>query len=205
MKIYIVRHGETICNKNNVYYGALDVPLTELGRSQARQAGEMLKDVIFDRVILSGLKRTQETADELLSVHQAGKIPIYEKYPALNEMDFGAWEGLHYTQVREQWPKDYNAFGRDWLHYPPTGGEVYMDFRERVLKGFKKLDLKEEETILYVGHGGPISCIIAELLGMPVDGIWHLNIGQGVYTRLDINRGYPILKGLNLNGPEMMK
>lgn len=205
MKIYIVRHGQTICNKNNVYYGALDVSLTDLGRTQARQVGELLKDVAFDRVILSGLKRTQETADEVLSVHQAGVLPAYEKYPALNEMNFGAWEGLHYTQVREQWPEDFKAFGEDWVHARPTDGEIYTDFRERVLTGFKTLALKEDETILYVGHGGPISCILADALGMPIDAIWHLNIGQGVYCRLDINKGYPILMGLNMNGPAIIK
>ncbi len=201
MKIYIVRHGETICNKNNVYYGAMDVSLTDRGREQARQVGEQLKAVAFDRVILSGLKRTKETAQEIFSVHRTGKMPVYERYPALNEMNFGAWEGMHYTQVRERWPKDFKAMGDDWVNQPPTDGEVYTAFRERVLAGFKALSLKEDETVLYVGHGGPISCIMAELLGMPMDAIWHLNIGQGVYSRIDIYKGYPVLKGLNMNGP----
>ncbi len=200
MKIYIVRHGETLCNKNNVYYGAMDISLTEHGREQARAVGEYLKNITFDRVILSGLKRTQETADEILSFQSEKRVPVYERYPALNEMNFGAWEGLHYTQVRERWPKDFEAMGNDWVNYPPTEGEVYTAFRERVLAGFRAIALKEDETVLYVGHGGPISCIIAELLGMPVDAIWHLHIGQGVYSRLDINKGYPVLRGLNLNG-----
>ena len=52
MKLYIVRHGETECNVKRVYYGSLDVSITEKGREQAAAVGDMLRDVVFDKVII---------------------------------------------------------------------------------------------------------------------------------------------------------
>ena len=90
MKLYMVRHGETECNVNRVYYGSLDVPITENGRRQAEAVGDMLCDVVFDKVIVSGLCRTRQTAEAILS-RQTSSAEICQA-PAFNEMDFGDWE-----------------------------------------------------------------------------------------------------------------
>lgn len=73
MKLYIVRHGETECNVKRVYYGSLDVSITEKGRRQAAAVGDMLRNVIFDKVIISGLRRTRQTAEAVLSRAAAAK------------------------------------------------------------------------------------------------------------------------------------
>ena len=92
MAVYFVRHGETECNVNHVYYGSLDVPITENGRRQAEAVGEMLQEVRFHRVIISGLRRTRQTAEAVLS-KQNPRNPIpseWQAVAALNEMGFGA-------------------------------------------------------------------------------------------------------------------
>lgn len=211
----MVRHGETECNVKRVYYGSLDVPITENGRRQAEELGGMLSDVTFDKVIVSGLRRTQQTAEAILSRQaaerrrfgpslQAADTPTPEIYPvsAFNEMDFGAWEGLHYTQVRELYSGDYEAMAKDWLHCPPTRGEAFCDFSRRVLEGWDKLfsdkAFKKAENVLFVGHSGPMQCLMCHFLGMDVSNIWHLEIRQGAYTEFEILQDFPVLKGLNL-------
>ena len=47
MKIYLVRHGQSVGNVKNLWYGSTDLPLTDLGREQARQAGEKLRGMAF--------------------------------------------------------------------------------------------------------------------------------------------------------------
>ena len=53
MDIYLVRHGETDLNRAKVYYGAMDVPLNENGRIQARAVGRCLEGIVFDKVYIS--------------------------------------------------------------------------------------------------------------------------------------------------------
>ena len=204
MKLYIVRHGETECNVKRVYYGGLDVSITENGRRQAAAVGDMRRDVAFDKVIISGLQRTRQTAETVLSrqTQQGGQTPEIWSIPAFNEMNFGAWEGLHYTQVRELYPKDYAAMSGDWINCPPTGGERFADFSRRVLDGWQELSGREAfrmaDNILFAGHSGPIQCLICHLLGMDTSNIWHLEIQQGAYTCFEIVNDFPVLKGFNV-------
>jgi alpha-ribazole phosphatase len=204
MKLYIVRHGETECNVRQVYYGSLDVPITENGKKQAEAVGDMLEDIAFDQVITSGLLRTQQTASAILSKNQKTVLPENGmcRVHKFNEMNFGAWEGMHYTEVREQYPEDYAAMANDWMHCAPTGGEVFNDFSQRIVGGWEALlareDIKRAENILFVGHGGPIQCLICYLLGMDMSRIWQFSIQQGVYTEFEIVRDFPVLKGLNV-------
>ena len=207
MAVYFVRHGETECNVNHVYYGSLDVPITENGRRQAEAVGEMLQEVRFHRVIISGLRRTRQTAEAVLS-KQNPRNPIpseWQTVAALNEMGFGAWEGLHYTKVRELYPEDYRAMMGDWVHCPSTGGEIFLDFNARVLDAWKGLHINENENVLFVGHGGPIQCIMCHLLGMDPSAIWHLEIRQGTYTKFGIYKEFPVLKGMNLERGEILE
>ena len=92
MKLYMVRHGETECNVQRVYYGSLDVPITGKGRRQAEAVGNMLRNVDFDQVIVSGLCRTRQTAEAVLS--RQGAVQ------------------------REMW--SVPAFDRQKEHYPPS-------------------------------------------------------------------------------------
>ncbi len=224
MKLYIVRHGETECNVKGVYYGSLDVSITEKGRQQAAAVGDMLRNVAFDKVIISGLQRTRQTAETVLSrqICQSGEReqvspgapgpalnggtetagPEIWSIPAFNEMNFGAWEGLHYTRVRELYPKDYAAMSEDWINCPPTGGERFADFSRRVLDGWQELSGREAfrsaDNILFVGHSGPIQCLICHFLGTDTSNIWHLEIQQGAYICFEIADDFPVLKGFNV-------
>lgn len=200
MAVYFVRHGETKCNIDGVYYGSLDVPITDKGRQQAEHVGELLKDVTFDRIICSGLKRTKETAEAVLSrQNPENPVPkVWEYEPKLNEMNFGAWEGMHYTEVRERYPEDYRAMMDDWVGCAPTDGEYFLDFNRRVIDGFKGLNLSGKENVLVVAHGGSIQCMMCHLLGMDAVNIWHLQIRHGAYTVFDLSYDFPVLQGMNL-------
>merc|ERR1712141_847244 len=92
----IVRHGQTSGNVNHRAEGITDTPLNENGLSQAKLAGEWLKDEIFDIVYTSDLKRAKQTAS--IIVHENTKIEKdddnFVELALLRERDFGAAEGI---------------------------------------------------------------------------------------------------------------
>ena len=89
MKIYFIRHGETIWNKENKIQGQSDIPLNEYGRELAYITADALKDIPFDIVYSSPLIRAKETADILVKNRN---LEIHTDH-RLVEMSFGEGEG----------------------------------------------------------------------------------------------------------------
>ena len=77
MKLYVVRHGETVWNKLHKVQGAADITLAPNGILLAEKTGEALKDVRFDLCFSSPLARARKTA-ELILDSQAGEVPVIE-------------------------------------------------------------------------------------------------------------------------------
>src|SRR6266850_7250329 len=93
-KLVLVRHGQSQWNLENRFTGWVDVPLSEKGLEEARQAGLSLKGIRFDCAFTSNLKRAQDTLKIILEqIGQTG-IPI-QKDQALNERHYGALQGLN--------------------------------------------------------------------------------------------------------------
>ncbi|MBQ9689241.1 MAG: histidine phosphatase family protein, partial [Candidatus Methanomethylophilaceae archaeon] len=86
--LYIVRHGQTDLNSRKVLQGRSDHPLNAVGEEQAREIGDVLSDVRFDRVFSSPLKRAVRTA-EIIAPY--APMTIDER---LIEMEYGPYEGL---------------------------------------------------------------------------------------------------------------
>lgn len=92
MKLYIVRHGETVWNRHHKVQGVADIPLAENGILLAEKTGEALKNVSFDLCITSPLVRARKTA-ELILAKQAHKVPVKEDI-RIREINFGVLEGV---------------------------------------------------------------------------------------------------------------
>ncbi|TFK42375.1 phosphoglycerate mutase-like protein [Crucibulum laeve] len=89
-KIYLIRHGETDANRNNIIQGQLDTPLNEAGEKQARLVGEALREVPFDLAFSSDLSRAAKTADAILAHHAEVKL---QKQEELRERYMGSLQG----------------------------------------------------------------------------------------------------------------
>ena len=74
MKIYMMRHGETVWNAENRILGSTDIPLNERGREQARVAAEKLKDTHFDMIYTSLLSRAKETGLAVAALHGGYRV-----------------------------------------------------------------------------------------------------------------------------------
>ena len=152
MKIYLLRHGETVYNARKKYLGRTDLPLSEKGRSELVQA-----DLAPETVYVSPLRRTSETAGILFP--SARQIIV----PDFREMDFGIFEGRSYRDM-EQLP----AY-REWVDGgclgPIPEGESMTVFSARTCAAFAPLaDLAADsgaQPLIIVAHGGTQMAVMA--------------------------------------------
>ena len=154
MKIYIVRHGETLANKKGVLQGTLDTPLSELGLSLAHKTGVGLKDIHFDICFTSPLDRALNTAKIILEENNFKDTKLV-KEDAIKEMNMGDWEGLPFkgdTPI----PVDQSEmfFTNPFNLKPIPNGETTLEVCERTQKFL--FDLVKEnkyENVLISTHG----------------------------------------------------
>lgn len=145
----MVRHGQTLWNAQGRLTGWADVPLSPLGREQARRLGVWLQRERFDRVVASDLQRAVETA------HLAYAEPE-ERLWALREIDFGELDGLLWAELPEEHRQALLRF--DGFQAP--GGESVEGFRSRVHAALSALP---EGRLLVFTHGGVLRLVLREL------------------------------------------
>src|SRR5437660_162408 len=98
LRLILVRHGVTEWNQAGRYQGHQDVPLSHMGREQARRVAERLRAEPITAAYASDMRRAQETASIIVD----GREVELQTTPALREMGFGSWEGLTARDVAEQ-------------------------------------------------------------------------------------------------------
>lgn len=146
-RILLVRHGQSEWNVEGRWQGQADIPLSELGRAQARAASAKLGT--FDAYMASPLLRAWETAVIIADNLGVGPItPMIE----LVERSAGEWSGLTRADIETQYP-GYLADGRR-----PPSYELDDPLRIRVLSGLQKIaeTVGPDGTALVVAHGGVI-------------------------------------------------
>lgn len=158
MYLYLVRHGQSTGNERQLFFGVNDHPLTRLGREQARQAAEKLREVEFTRCVASPLSRAWDTA----MICTEGRFVVPEACPAIAEQDMGELEGLTWGAAEARFGDHIGALLTDWFHTPPPGGEDPALMLLRVGACVDELVLRGKDT-LAVAHNGSLSLILLHL------------------------------------------
>nr|WP_319799681.1 histidine phosphatase family protein [Microvirga rosea] len=177
--IYFIRHGETDWNVEGRLQGQRDIPLNDVGRVQAEEAGRRLQALVphvedLDYVA-SPMLRTRETMERMREA--MGLYPDYYRLDErLIELTFGAWEGLTWKEVRKLEPQLAALRERDkWNYAPPGGGESYAMLADRVRP---ILDGLTRDTAL-VAHGGVARAFLAVACGVSTRHAASIDIWQG--------------------------
>ena len=120
IKLVLLRHGESIWNKENLFTGWTDVDLSEQGRVEAKQAGELLKSegLSFDLAFTSVLRRAIRTLWIALDELDLMWIPVEHSW-RLNERHYGALQGLNKTQTAAKYGDDQVLIWRRSYDVPP--------------------------------------------------------------------------------------
>lgn len=182
--LVLVRHGQSEWNKKNLFTGWRDVELTEQGRTEAREAGELMKaaGLEFDMAFTSALKRAQETNRLALDALGQSGIPVVEN-EALNERDYGDLAGLNKDDAREKWGEEQVHIWRRSFDVPPPGGESLKMTAERVLPYFEAEILPKVlggKRVLVAAHGNSLRALVMQLDKLGPDEIVEVNIATGV-------------------------
>jgi len=187
--LYIVRHGQTAWNREEVFRGRADIPLNETGRKEALLAGQYLRGVSIDAIYSSPLSRALETA-EAIARHQDKKVQILE---GLIDIEFGQWQGLSHEVVRER----YGELYRQWKDTPHLvrfpGGESLEEVRERALKAIHGVVRDHAgETLAMVSHRVVNKIVICGLLGLDNSHFWEIGQDTGCINVLEFGEGFTL-------------
>lgn len=181
MNIYIVRHGETDCNKNNICYGWYDCPINEKGIEQAKNLGNFFKNIKIDKIISSSLIRAKMTAE---IINKELNVPI-EFDDNIREIYFGEWENIPIEDMHKRDPVNTRLWHEDCTKADIPGGEKFNTFFNRVSYGFDRIiSENSEKDILIVSHGGAISAMLCHITGAGSKGFWCYRTIQECYNKL---------------------
>ena len=184
MKIYLIRHGETDRNKVKCLQGRTDIELNEYGRELAYKTAEGLKEVDFDMIFTSPLKRARETAE---IIRRGRNVPVIIE-ERIQEISFGECEGLCYGKDNYSIPdKDFmNFFDQPERYAVPVAGESFEEVIARTGEFLKELADKREyqdKTILLSTHGCALKAILANVRNTPLAQFW----GEGVHKNCAVS------------------
>ena len=196
-KLILLRHGESQWNLENRFTGWVDVPLSPKGESEAKVAGEHLRDLPIDLVFTSVLQRAINTAN--IALETAGKVGLpTERDQALNERHYGDLQGLNKAETAAQYGDEQVKIWRRSYDVPPPGehGESLKDTAARTLPYFQQHvipAINAGKNVLVVAHGNSLRSIVMDLEKLTREQVLELNIPTGVPLVYDLDSNANIL------------
>jgi 2,3-bisphosphoglycerate-dependent phosphoglycerate mutase len=233
-KVVLLRHGESIWNKENLFTGWTDVDLSEKGREEASQAGLTLKQqgYNFDLAYTSVLKRAIRTLWIVLDEMDLMWIPVQRDW-RLNERHYGALQGLNKAETaakygEEQvklWRRSYDIRppaldetdprfpGRDprYRDIPQAQlplSECLKDTVERFLPCWHEViapSIRSGKQVLIAAHGNSLRALVKYLEDVPEQQIVDLNIPTGVPLVEELDENLKSIRHYYLGDPAQIQ
>lgn len=230
-KLVLVRHGESVWNKENRFTGWKDVDLTEKGREEARKAGKALKEagLDFDVAYTSVLKRAIRTLWTILDEMDLMHIPVERSY-RLNERHYGALQGLNKSETAEKHGEEQVKVWRRSFDIPPPpledGDERlaqndprYAQLDKALLPRSESLKLTIDRVLPYwadvivpalkagknpiiVAHGNSLRALVQYLDDMTPEAILGLNIPTGIPLVYELDADFKPISRDYLGDPD---
>ncbi len=223
-KLVIVRHGQSQWNLENRFTGWADVPLTDLGRKEAKDAGQKIKalNIDFSEAYTSVLTRSIHTLWEILSETNLNWLPVTKDY-RLNERHYGALTGLNKKETAEKYGADqvfkwrrgfdtlppqlemdddrHPIFDVRYKNMLPANELPSGESLEITLKRFMPLwseclapKLKDENNLLIAAHGNSLRALMLNLEGISPADITQVEISTGVPICYSLDENLKVLK-----------
>ncbi|HXX57856.1 MAG TPA: histidine phosphatase family protein [Thermodesulfovibrionales bacterium] len=228
--LYLVRHGETEGSGVKRYHGSIDVPISERGIRQLRDASAFIRGYLktlgasrrssylrevhrvseaasgcgvreerLQAVYCSDLSRAVRSAEIIAEPYALQAMII----PDFRERNFGVWEGMTFTEIKEAYPSEFESWAGNPLRYNPPGGENTVEVKERVCRALDRvLSSHPEENIAVVAHGGVNRIILCHLLGVPLENIFRIEQDYGAVNVIEFWERYPVVKLMNRGAHE---
>ncbi|HBY3957979.1 histidine phosphatase family protein [Klebsiella quasipneumoniae subsp. similipneumoniae] len=147
MRLILLRHGETLWNKESRLQGHDNSELSPMGIKQAQKITYFIKQLTPSHVITSDLGRTVQTS-------QIIGFPDALRQRELREMNMGEWTGCRKNDLMKNHSELYHRWRAG--SYTPDGGENWFDFCDRIESGLLRNVLENKKDVLAVVHSGVI-------------------------------------------------
>jgi 2,3-bisphosphoglycerate-dependent phosphoglycerate mutase len=233
-KLVLIRHGESVWNKENLFTGWADVDLSERGVSEAREGGRILKKegYTFDIAFTSVLKRAIRTLWFVMDETDLVWIPVTRDW-RLNERHYGALQGLDKSETAAKYGEDQVKIWRRSYDVPPRAledkdprnprndpryqqltarqiplTECLKDTVNRVLPCWDQLiapAVRSGQRVLIVAHGNSLRALVKYLDNISDADIVGLNIPTGMPLVYELDKSLKPLKHYYLGDPEKVK
>lgn len=194
LKLYLLRHGQTECSRNNSFCGSIDSELTIEGLEMAKAFASAYSSIPWTAIFCSPMQRTMDTAKPLCET--IGMQP--ELRDGLKEINYGKWEGKTPEQVNLEYHDDYIRWSADPAWHGPTDGEMAITIASRAMKVIEEIKhIYDSGNVLVVAHKATIRIILCSLLGIDV-GRFRYRLGCPVssVSVIDFTSHGPILQTL---------
>ena len=197
-KVFLIRHGEVDWNRQNAYIGSTDLPLNPMGQAQARQLADYLRTKKISAIYSSSLIRAVQTA-EIIAERLGVAVNIC---PELREVDYGEWEGVPESEVRERYPDFYPGWRANPLEVRTPGGETFGELRDRALPAFIEIaKAHPKDNVAIIAHKSANRVILACLLGMDVNRYRQIGQGNSCVNTIEARPdGGLVVESINLRG-----
>lgn len=194
LRLLLIRHGQTLWNKELRYNGDTDTELTALGRRQAAALAARLQLRHVDIVIASDLLRAISTAEPIAAACRC----VVRLDARWREVRFGAAEGLHWRDVVERFPLAARAWAENRADAAMPDGESLLDVLTRVQQGLGELAGEfDNRTVAIVSHGGPLRVALCSLLAADITQHWRYNVAPCTLSEVAVYSSGGVLNLLN--------
>ncbi len=207
-QLILLRHGESVWNKKNIFTGWIDIPLSQKGVDEAINAGKEIANIPINLIYTSTLIRGIMTAMLAMTVHSSGKVPVIlhpgegkleewgqcyepkseaELIPVirawqLNERMYGELQGRNKQEMREKYGDEQVKIWRRSFATPPPSGESLKMTAGRTIPYFESEivpQLKKGHNILISAHGNSLRSIVMDLDNLSEEEVLNLEIPTG--------------------------
>jgi len=192
-QLFLVRHGTTTLNVQNRYRGRRDVPLDAQGYQDAVDAARELSSVGLSAVYTGPLRRTIMTAQ---IIADEARVPDLRILHGLNNVDYGAWEGLTAEEASMYSPDAFELYRSAPDRAVCPAGERLTDAQNRMLEAMELIGSRHPgEKVAAVTHAVMIRLLVARLTDIRGEQ-WRIPVGRGSLTSIAIKDGHIELGGL---------
>ena len=234
IKLVLLRHGESIWNKENRFTGWTDVDLSPKGVEEAKESGRVLKKegYTFDVIFTSVLKRAIRTLEIALDEMSLKGIPVYKSW-RLNERHYGALQGLNKAETAKKFGEEQVLIWRRSYDIPPKPlkkDDPRYPGKDPIYKGMDEKDIplteclkdtvarflpywhetiaptiKSGKKVLIAAHGNSLRALVKYLDKVSDEAIVKLNIPTGIPLIYELDPDLNPIKHYYLGDPEKIK
>ena len=194
MKLYIIRHGQTAWNREEVFRGTRDIPLNEVGLKEAAALGDYLREVRFDALYTSPLSRARQTADAVANYQELP--PRVE--PLLIDLNFGVWQGSPHEEIKQKYPGLYQTWvtAPEQAHFPEGGSlQDVLNRVDTLLAGLQ--DTHKGQIVGLFTHRVVCKVLICRLLGLGLECFWQIQQSTACLNKFRLKGDLWICEAMN--------